>query len=267
MNRILGVDQCGAVNSAKQPKPMKAVLFERKKMLWQFSAIELKSLSRESLLRLNVDAIVLDSVIGLPHDVWPIKKKSAGGVWNLFQKAAEAPAYGRVAGENFFKSFLKEKMDTPSRVCEKIANANSIFTTRPFQKNIQTGSFRSWRDLGKEKKFLNLWPFETRSSFNSSKPWIFEGYPSWVWKHLLETTKRSSENLKKIIATKSKVQIKPAKPNQWSLIERNQDSADAFVLGFLLIHMLHGKSLELFPKLPVFVLEYEGWILGVKTRA
>ena len=196
----------------------------------------------------------------------PSKKKSAEGIWKLFQKAAEAPDYGREMGEIFFKAFLKEKMDAPSRVCEKIANANSIFTTRPFQKNIQTGSFRSWRDLGKEKKFLNLWPFETRSSFDSSKPWIFEGYPSWVWKNLLKTSKRYPKNLKKITSTKSKIQIKPAKPDQWSLIEKNPDSADAFVLGFLLIHMLREKKLELFPKLPDLVLQYEGWILGVDTR-
>lgn len=266
MNRILGVDQCGALNSAKQPKPMKAVLFERKKTVWQFEAIELNSLSRESLLRLKVEAIVLDSVIGLPQGSWPIRKKSADGVWKLFQKAAEEPAYGRAAGETFFKSFLKGTMNTPSRVCEKIANANSIFTTRPFQKNIQTGSFRSWRDLGKEKKFLNLWPFETRASFDATRPWIFEGYPSWVWKNLLKTKKRSSENLKKIISTKSKIKIEPSLTHQWRLVERDPDSADAFALGFMLIHMLHEKKLELFPNLPEFILQCEGWILGVETR-
>ena len=66
----------------------------------------------------------------------------------------------------------------------------SVFKNKPFQKNVQTGTFRIWKDLGSDKEYENFsfWPYETESL---NKYTVCEAYPSLCRKELKETYKNN----------------------------------------------------------------------------
>ncbi len=263
MKRILGVDQCGAIHSSGNPKSLHGVVFERRESSWSFEPIKLNALSHERISELTIDALALDSVIGLPQSVWPFLEMGPEGIWKLFRQAAQEAGYGQLASEKFFKGFLVDRDILPSRLCEELSGANSVFKSRPFQKNIQTGTFRSWKDLGKSEAFLNLWPFETRSTFVPSRPWLFEVYPSLIWRIFLKSPRRQPQHLKSLIQHSSRINIF-GKSQDWRRVETHPDLADAFVAGYALVDCLDRDLLDLFPELPRSAKTCEGWIFGVK---
>ncbi len=90
--------------------------------------------------------------------------------------------------EEFFNSFKQEKF--LSREIEKQLSANSVFTSRPFQKNIQTGTYRTWKDLSLDIDKINIWP---HLNYNSEYFTLIEGYPTEAWKRLNNTNRFSKD--------------------------------------------------------------------------
>src|SRR5690606_15146623 len=79
--------------------------------------------------------------------------------------------------------------------------ANSVFQSRPYQKNIQTGTYRIWKDLtsGGPTRWANIWPFETERSELLDAPWIFEGFPSLLWREVLGLPTRDLSRLRSAV--------------------------------------------------------------------
>lgn len=147
--------------------------------------------------------LLLDCVLGLPRDVLQFKifqnpRLNQGNPLQLMEHVfalahsfvpdQSRDLFGRKAAFEFFKTHFPEAYpQPPKRICEIKLNANSVFKDKPFQKNIQTGTYRIWRDLGlsleQEGPWFKLWPHcQNQIAASLDTTLIGEGYPSALWK-------------------------------------------------------------------------------------
>jgi hypothetical protein len=296
---FFGVDQTGAtLQGGKKARPLPcAILIEESPRAWtstwRVELLELESASlgcfQDALSRAGVPAVewgscalLLDCVLGLPHEVCAGSEEGASFLWKLFKKAAaysyQGKSYGREAAEVFFAEILEQsgQKGIPTRQCEELAAANSVFRSRPFQKNIQTGTYRLWKDLGKElgreaSGWGNFWPANLWSSPDLARPWIFEGYPSWIWKRVLGLPHRDSKLLKQLFDSgrmefADRVRVKAS---DWNLLLEDADLTDAFVLAIGGLALQDRKELWSPPLFQGLTpeqkkrIQREGWILGL----
>jgi hypothetical protein len=274
---FLGIDQTGAArNQGKSAAPLKAFWIRREKeSAWVGSPVLIPSLTRSALetqFQINQQfALVIDSVFGLPFSCWPHGVTSSDHLWKLLRKTHLVPGYGRKASELYFNRILAQSdhqgQGLPSRLCEEKAKANSLFLVRPFQRNIQTGTFRVWKDLatGENQRWCNFWPYDTLKTGLKNAPWVFEGYPSWLWKNLFSFKKRSPKQIRNIFGGALKVS-----PKDLKALEFSPDFADAAVLAWSAV--LLQEQNHLFRKIPKTQLianriQKEGWLLGLEMES
>lgn len=185
---IIGIDQTGATLNG-QPKPLPCAFIDPRKNSIQLG-LWLSSFNLESFKNLipnfleQKTLIIVDAVLGFP-------KKLEMNIFEIMTLIGKNQGYGMKAAEVFFNQLKKEYNITgnPLRSIEKKLGANSVFTPYPFQKNVQTGSYRILKDLSSDEKWYNILPFEMDAQFEHH---IIEGYPSKAFKELLNT-KRSRE--------------------------------------------------------------------------
>ena len=191
---ILGVDQCGAVDNNGLPKALpSSILYYTNK--WQLypEELNLKAFTREAIQELFLEkigssmdeqniVIAVDCVFGLPRSTG----LNFTGLKNWIADAGSMDGYGFYAAKKFFDS--KIGAHEIFRQAEKQLNSGSVFSPYPLQKNIQTGTFRIWKDLNSwSDNSYSMWPFEAYKG--AGKPWIIEAYPSLAYL-LLQNTKR-----------------------------------------------------------------------------
>ena len=222
--------------------------------------------------RLGRSAILLDAALGLPNGCWPTgSERLAGGdrPWTLFARAAALPGFGRAAGERFFATLVPAEASArlPRRACEVLAGASSVFVTRPFQRNVQTGTHRIWKDLasGGEPRWANVWSFDAQTRVRGG-PWLFEGYPSLLWARVFGERTRAPGRFAGVIeraaALGVNVTVSRARVRE---VSASPDLADAAVLalGAACLDRVGG----LFTPLPGVAAEAlapgEGWIAGL----
>ncbi len=236
------------------------------------------------ILRSSQTAILADAVFGLPAETWPRNKPpGAATLRELFAMAAEdtreRQGYGLKAAARFFDEILAQANREsqikrsnssatnapppafPVRAVELVANANSVFRTHPFQKNIQCGTYRFWRDLGLYgSEWIHLRYFENARDFRMDRPILFEAYPSLMWREVLKLRTRNRTQVREALKAFSDVDISE---ETVALIEQDADHADACLLalgGYWLAR--HGRliaeSENRDPKLA-----REGWIAGL----
>lgn len=283
---ILGVDQTGAVlGKGLRAKPLPVVLAVKEKEKWkiithkQRKLLFLERFEPDTIARLldshgfsgslNNLACMVDCVFGLPSLTDPQIKRGSTYLWDLFYEASKfsfsKKEYGREVAEKFFSQFLPKRCNKlPTRFCEEVSGSNSVFQVRPYQKNIQTGTFRIWKEIGGLKKpWARVWPFDSAGTAEEKEgPWLFEGYPSLIWREVLKSKIRNPLLLKRL---SQKTGLKLAVDN-FKALETAPDHADAFVLALGAISLL-AKN-ELWEPWPLFFKEprrlQEGWILGLK---
>lgn len=173
--------------------------------------------------------ILVDCVLGLPQVLSDLQTPPMEQLKAYMRQAAQTPSWGLRAGQNFFDELLRKHRlrDLPRRQSEIQLKANSVFTHQPFQKNIQTGTFRIWKDLGSDLQSLSnflFWPFETLTKPNSH-PVIAEGYPSLAWQYL-GNGRRNSQTLG-VILDRFRSQIEGLA----FLTTLNKDQLDAAMLA------------------------------------
>jgi hypothetical protein len=221
----------------------------------------------------------VDCVFGLAKNAWPKKSKS---LFELFNRAAESQnGFGLEPAAQFFGGILADSLyrgekPYPARRCETLANANSVFRTRLYQRNIQCGTYRIWRDIGLSFKsaigsleptghWLQVRYFTPTNSVSESKPWVFEGYPSLIWRDYLLLRTRHAPSLQSAIQTAANY-VKIAKPDM-DLMLASPGAADADA-GVLAIggHWLKKRRMLMdgAPSQENWLCR-EGWITGLKT--
>ncbi len=289
-HRFLGVDQTGAaLAGGRRARPLPAVLLEvpsSGEPGW-VKQVELPDLTRESVLSLlssrsdregSQGAVILDGVLGLPEKFRAREESGSGFLWQQFFRAAQMQGedgrrYGRALGEKFFAEIWSGPTDQmPTRTCERWARANSVFQLHPFQKNIQTGTFRLWRELGQAgKPWIHIWPQDC-DQVGEFGPWLFEGYPSLLWRELLGLPTRDLSRLPaqvgRVLAERH-LSLRMA-PDLTQALARSPDLADAFVLalGGALLQLDQALWLPLDPRSTEGrAAAYEGWIAGLRRDA
>jgi hypothetical protein len=249
---FIGIDQTGAVNSKGKPKKLPMAVLSFQNQEWQIETHFIRGLHAEEFKHLkNLKIIAVDSVLGLPHKVFPKNKT----LRDLFKQALgfefNKKAYGMEAAYQFFQTFLQNKIQNefPTRVCEQLAKANSVFQKHPFQKNIGCGTFRIWKELGQNSDWFHLYPQDGDFSKLTKKPVIMEGYPSLIWKNLIQSNSRKTEAL-----------LKHLKQNKMNLLNTDidADTADAIVLSLGAFEFYKNPKLVDRPHLKA-----EGWILSL----
>ena len=189
--------------------------------------------------------IAIDAVLGLPRShpkAWRTAIHEAGAVEGL----------GRAVAEAFFSDLARELPvgDEGLRTVDRKVGAMSVFQSKPYQRNVQTGTFRVWRDLGRDPHWFFVPELESKSS---GIP-IFEAYPSYSWFQILGMRRRSPDLLSKWLKSESNLGL------QWTsehkrLVEKSADHADAFVIALALL-LRNGE-------IAGARRNNEGWILGV----
>ncbi len=260
---ILGIDQTGRVYKNK-PGPLPFALLQRQSSGWRLMDLPndfkrgLPSLHRDSIQKLigskesQKILVAVDAVLGLARECGISQSSLA----HKFEQARQSYVYGKQAGEIHFAKYWKDlKLSLPpQRRCEQKARANSVFTTKPAQKNIQTGTHRLWMDLGEETSWFDLWPSAklTRSVI------IAEVYPSFFWREFFGFQKREPARIEELF---SKLSIAFSRS---SLTRYQQaDWADAAVSALGALRVLLDQRLLWEGPRHDSTACYEGWILGL----
>lgn len=242
-NVYIGVDQTGAVNRKGQPKPLPACSLIGDKI----QLVYLNTFSKKEIMevfQLNEKHkvfICVDCVIGLPTEL-NLSWREA------LEKIKDSSGYGLTVAQKFFHKIGQGQK--PRRKIEILCHANSVFTEKPFQKNIQTGTYRLWKDISQHENDFYAPYVEGRKSHRQLP--LFEGYPSFSWKILFESIKREPQNLHSLL----KIYWPNLKWSQKFQLQVNQDPnlADALVLALTL--KKYKKLIQNFSS------SQEGWILG-----
>lgn len=293
---FVGVDQTGAATSGgAEAKSLPCAVLFRDETGWILRAtsittespLYLSNFSERSLIDMLTEAgvanpaktvksarvaLLVDCVFGLAMKAWPMYRKSGGvTLRRLFRRAARDEfgrrGYGLNAAAAFFETVLR-KANTPSargsypdRECELLADANSVFRTHPYQRNIQCGTYRIWRDLGRfGSDWVHLRYFE-RASDLRERPMLFEAYPSLMWTRALGLATRHMPSL--LVALDRAFPDVAISKQDMDAIFASPDRADAAVLA------LGGRWLrdrgELVDGEPSKSkqLAREGWIVGL----
>lgn len=264
-----GVDQTGALRpSSTRYRPLQAVRLQGvHPKQWMISVHHLEALIA-SCFGPEPTAIVVDSVFGLPQSVFPASPHlPLEHPWAWFVRAHDfvrthSHLSGRERGETFFARW-SASASSHRREVERLTGSNSVFQTRPFQKNIQTGTFRIWSELGQSQSpWANLWPFDLSQS-REGQPWLFEGYPTWSWRQLFAVKSREPDQI--IHHVKAYGQTHGMtfrfKDSAQKEIHASPDLADALVLA---LEGLRSAAAATQMDRTRFSRE-EGWILGVSS--
>lgn len=263
---IFGIDQTGATQgpSKSRAKPLPSAVLTKKGRQWRLRLHSLPSLTRENLqeaagdLSLASALIAVDSVLGLPAEVWP---QNTSSLKSLFKKASLRKTYGFDSAALFFGEIWSGK-SPPKRQVERLAKANSVFTSRPFQKNIQTGSFRVWKDLGPHTTWFRLWPHDVFDS-TFRPPYIFEVYPSLLWKSLFDSSQRKPSQLKSLIQKRfPEISISPE--DQHRFIQPDYADAVVAALGAFRFFVTQNNFYPPKDRFKKYQMKREGWILGLE---
>jgi hypothetical protein len=264
-NAIVGIDQTGAVTKNGKPKPLAATVLWKEQNRLKLDVLDLPALTQKTLetalqhfqLRVVDTLIVADCVFGLPAAFCGTVKDAR----TALRKTNSELGFGRSAASRFFSQLaIMSKIDVrppPKRHIETRLNSNSVFQTHPFQKNIQTGTYRLWKELAADDSWFSLLPFETS---DHQKAWICEGYPTFYWQKLLLTQTRQPKNLPKLIR-KHFPTVEISKRLQAKAAE-DANLADATVLS-LAGHFFSKGGQKPYQNWEPPVSLLEGWILGV----
>lgn len=240
----VGVDQTGAVNRKGQPFPLPACSIDNNTVTFFYlNDFSKKSLAEKVPIRSESEVVVcVDCVLGLPQGL--------NITWReALEKIQLSQGYGRPVAQSFFHSLGKGRV--LQRQVEIECGANSVFKEKPFQKNIQTGTYRIWKDISLSQG--DFYVPHLGESEKNGKICIFEGYPSLSWRLLFGTKSRVPDQLSELVEKHfPKLNVSSS---SLAMVKKDPNLGDAFVLAMTLKTQpwsFRGK----------YDFGNEGWILG-----
>ncbi|MFW7377250.1 MAG: hypothetical protein ACOH5I_00400 [Oligoflexus sp.] len=303
INFIMGIDQTGAQHPrrAQAAKPLPIALVFRQKDYWKVTVsqsdrpqpLQLNRINYDSLLHLQKSLqeregpliVAIDCVLGMPEAVTcpPSWGQGRSLMLKLFLEATHyhhklkdsgEASYGLTVSRDFFRKLQFGDNENknlpvgrlPQRWVESLLKANSVFRERPFQKNIQSGTFRIWAELGSSNHLdrIHMWPFDDIQRCQAGDIMLMECYPSHLWRADWGINRRNPMLLIERILNESNLPIQISEIDR-QILENSIDHCDALVnaLGFLL-RWQADPTANLHPNIPK-VMNKEGWILGAEA--
>ena len=264
LKHIIGIDQTGT----KNPLPLALltqVKSREKKAKYKLSLHALPAFTPQGFQSLTIPINTSETWITADCVFWALQGTGLPGLWKTFEHAKlhrmKSQGMGRAVAESFFQAVRDQngwKNEYPARNIEVLTKANSVFRVFPYQKNIQTGTFRIWSEIS-GKRWLNIWPFEKKQ--NLKRAWLAEGYPTWMWKNVFASPTRKPEHLARFLKLKFSNQVSWSKSDE-ALFTQSPDYADAVVLAAATLAILQETNFN--PSIPKMNKQNEGWIFGVK---
>lgn len=240
----LGIDQTGSVDSKGRPKALPCCLLRNREVrffkLKRLSLDELKTCL--SLLEIERLHIGIDCVLGLPNELG----LSLSEAIRLIPNDSK---FGRPVAKLFFDQISNQR--ALYREIDRIVGAQSVFQEKPFQRNIQTGTYRIWKELSLSPLDFFV-PAVGLAKCKSQIP-LFEGYPTLYWKLFLQSRTRQPKQISNLIRSQA-VDVEWTEPHQ-ELINKDPNFADAFMLA-LAAQKFASSELKRKPSI-------EGSIMGV----
>lgn len=241
----LGVDQTGQVKGG-QPAPLPCCWLEGSTVLFALApSLSLKGLEQAFGRRIDPaqTVIAVDAVLGLPQMI-SVPWREA------LERARSTPGWGLNTAAAFFREFSDDPNLT--REIDRAVGAQSLFKTKPYQRNIQTGTFRVWKELGANPDWFSV-PHLGEAPQPGRVP-LYEGYPSLAWRLLLGCRTRAPGQLMDKLQTLEN-------PPDWTpqlqaAVNQNPNLADALLLSLAARQYAH--------PLPYHARPSEGWILGAE---
>lgn len=247
--RFYGIDQTGATLNRTKAKPLKACkIFIEKNLLFNIKFFYIDRLG-DWISNLNTNHkhhIFIDCVLGLPIDLFHSNNDLQIRDWiktaEHFQD--QGRSYGLNVSEKFFDNIKKfyqiNSKEYPKRTTEIKFNSNSVFTTRPFQKNIQTGTFRIWKEIAPVLNQIIIWPidFYLKNELNTT---IYEVYPSDFYKKIFNLKNRNSDPLKQQLKNISKINPQFDIKTKLKFLE-DPDFCDAFMAALGGYYVINQKD-------------------------
>lgn len=244
----IGIDQTGAVDVLKQPKPLPTCMIRGNCLdFFYLRAVSLNALNKCIQVHSpEVDIqIAIDCVFGVPSKVGvPFR--------TVLRKTLQMEGWGRQTANAFFTSLSPGQFS--QRRVEVLTGAQSVFQTVPFQRNVQTGSFRIWKELAQEEGWF-YFPYLDERPSKGLVP-IYEAYPTLSWKKLFGLKVRKPEFLESLV--KSHYPHINFAPHSLAAVKKDANFADAAVIA---LHLHEHSHTE--PRYPTHP---EGWILGASER-
>ncbi len=258
VHEFWGVDQTGATvdrgQTAKRLSAARLVINGPKWELGFYSLAHALDVFDESKTR--SPWVGVDAVLGIPTACSHLFSSLRKEFKRAHQFRFGGKRYGRDVGQAFF---VRESLGqvVPRRHCEQLSGSNSVLTHRPAQRNIQTGSYRIWSDLGAPgAPSFRIWPFETPlPSQTTEEPVVFEVYPSLYWKSLFSVASRKPAELVRLARARFPGLKLPPPPSD--------DHADAAVSALAMAEFYSQN--QCLPQCPLEAREVEGWIFGLSS--
>jgi len=240
----IGIDQTGAVNRLGKPKALPLCLMEGNRVEFFY----LETFSKESIfktLKLSPTQKIVacvDCVLGVPQELGLTWRKALELIkpWEGFGRESARSFFLKLGGGQIF-----------SRRVEIQSRANSVFKEHPFQKNIQTGTYRFWKEIASSAEDFAV-PF-LGEVVTADKIPLYEGYPTLSWKLIFGVKCRMPDRLPLLIEKSFPDLV--VSQESLSLLKSDPNFADAFVLALSL-----KQFRRVSPQEEVF--RIEGWILG-----
>ncbi len=199
--KVFGIDQTGASVGSARAKPLKAceLILNLDGNIHDLRFFAIPHLGEwvKTLKQNEKNHIFIDCVFGLPirlHQINP-SKSIRDWIYSSKDYTFLDKHFGSAVSQSFFaqiKYFYKiHETSTPRREQEIQLNSNSVFTIHPFQKNIQTGTFRIWKELSQVLDEILIWPIDyyLQEELNVI---FYEVYPSYFYKKLFNVSSRSA---------------------------------------------------------------------------
>lgn len=257
---IVGLDQTGASRKrGLASAPLPAVVLERREEAWVVTRIgDLPALTPDALEAFGVAvdgrlAIAVDACLGLPADAVP----SGTTFWDWCDAAADFSVNGRRYGRDVAEAYFRDLVPTAggARRVDHEVGALSVLKNKPFQRNVQTGSYRVWRDLGEAKCAHGRWVVRWPDARDPCLPLLCEVYPSWGWRTLFQLRSRQPGALPALVEGHADVSTEVPLEQ----LVTSPDHADAMVAAWLGVQHLVWQP----TRPPHDIDRREGWILGV----
>ena len=259
---ILGIDQVGS------NRPLQVALVTGESLLegpLRVRLGEIRSFRAESFQEIGIDLVKSPHFLAVDCVFWPFHGGGMRGLKDLFLAARRSTRDGisnRDLASGFFQAEMRKMKPPPRefRQVDLLTGAQSVFRTHPFQRNIQTGTYRIWRDLAEESVF-DFWPWKTPQT--SKKSQIAEGYPS-LWarsvfglkfrdaKGFLEACRKKPGGLEIHLSSKDQ-----------KLIMKSGEALDSAILA--LGSAILARNSPGWFQANRAVCKREGWILGLES--
>jgi len=241
---VVGIDQ------TSRPKPLPLVVLSRDESGWVLDHRSLKALTPKELLAQGIPALNSRTWISADCVLWVFHGEGEQGMWRTLAEAAAHQGGAR----DFFKAHQGGR---DLRHVDQLARAQSVFRELPYQRNIQSGTFRVWSEIGGHR-WLNLWPF--CQTANPDQAWLAEAYPTYFWKQHFNTKRRDPALLARFLDEIPSKWMSVSDETKQQLLQPDYADAAILCLSTFALLTLEPEWISIRERFP----REEGWIFGVK---